>query len=524
MSRTETRARPIRRECCEDTDGGASARNRYFPGKRLTPDALRVEQRFLNERRHLVNRGVLGWGVAYGYKVGVRPPPGHEHRAFTGELRIGPGLALDEAGRELLQEDTVDLRVADMIFLDAEGRRIEKGALRDGGCWLLRVHYAEQDRGPIDVKDPCDCTRREFEQVCETVRYSLQWTDCDRCCADSGCELQCDCGTGACCEHPQAPRDIPQDAPPDKPYEKPTGHIESKREPNLHDRLPPDRHRGCEPVPRGGCECICEHVTGRHPGIDRERLCTIAEECGKVRVDLGHGVALACVGLRLDECRCPIFDTWVEDCGPRRVLKSTDVLFDLIRGCDLTRISAIGWDHMHRLRGPVDWNVFLRSFGRDEPGKGHNVTDYRVEFSKPVIADTVRPDCFSITFVFPEAEGGWWHSLRAPISGVQLGGGSGVPQGMATEATILVDTAWVADALYSPRNRFAHGAIVEVRVFGDLIWDCNRLQLDADASGTRAVPSGNGSPGGTYLSIFRVEPRSAKPTPPRQPREQGEKS
>jgi hypothetical protein len=35
--------------------------------------------------------------------------------------------------------------------------------------------------------------------------------------------------------------------------------------------------------------------------------------------------------------------TKVEECPPRRIVKRNDMLFDLIRGCDLTRITRISW-------------------------------------------------------------------------------------------------------------------------------------------------------------------------------------
>ena len=49
-TRSKPAPRPVRAECCEDTGCESGARNNYFPGKRLTPDAIRLEQRYLNER------------------------------------------------------------------------------------------------------------------------------------------------------------------------------------------------------------------------------------------------------------------------------------------------------------------------------------------------------------------------------------------------------------------------------------------------------------------------------------------
>ena len=67
-------------------------------------------------------------------------------------------------------------------------------------CWLLSVHYAEQDVGPVKVNDPCSCERKEWDHVCETVRFSLRRVDCDGVLQAFDCELKCGCGTGPCCE------------------------------------------------------------------------------------------------------------------------------------------------------------------------------------------------------------------------------------------------------------------------------------------------------------------------------------
>ena len=48
---------------------------------------------------------------------------------------------------------------------------------------------------------------------------------------------------------------------------------------------------------------------------------------------------------------------------------------------------------------------------------------------------------------------------------------------------------------------------VEIEVRGDFIVDCNGQPVDANAVGRRSAPTGNGTPGGTFLSTFRVEPR-----------------
>lgn len=534
-------------ECCIDAKCESGLRNNYFEGKRLTPDSFRVEQHYLVERRRLLNRAIHGWGVVYGYAIKSAPPNECRGETVSGRLTIGPGLALDKCGRELVQTEMIERALDDVIVLDEKGTRIHPSPdcdpeampkpvpkrdlqqayrpqrLQDvvvdpnqdprpyppqnpqpsptptRACWLLSVHYAEQAIGPVTINDPCSCERHEWDHVCETVRYSLRRVDCDECCNELPCELECDCGTGACCEEPV---------------------------PDANAKLNPEGPRkACKPFTRGGCQCLCEHLTSLQPGDECCSLCEIEEPCARVRVDLRHGVPLACVWLVQDDCDRWAFDTEVEACGPRRLVKRNDLLFDLIQGCDLTRISAIGWAKWHRSKAHIPWPHFAASFGKEDPlNSDRNITsDYWVEFSRPVRADTVRADCFTMTIIVAEDEAGWGEVRRVPIVDVVPWGRPGLPQGHITRATLVVDAGWVHDATVSRKTIFNQDeALVEIEVFGDYIVDCNGQTVDANVRGLCAVPSGNGAPGGTLRSNFRVAVRDPQVrTPPYNTRVQG---
>ncbi|HEV2836707.1 MAG TPA: hypothetical protein VGW58_15420, partial [Pyrinomonadaceae bacterium] len=144
MKSTTTHKTP-QRECCRDASCESGLRNNYFEGKRLTADSFRVEQKYSLERRWLLNRAIHGWGVVYGYAVkkGLVTKPTERN-----QLNIGPGLALDICGRELLQTGHAAVS-SDLIVLDENDERIDlKEALSKGQykgmCWLLSVHYAEE--------------------------------------------------------------------------------------------------------------------------------------------------------------------------------------------------------------------------------------------------------------------------------------------------------------------------------------------------------------------------------------------
>jgi hypothetical protein len=486
-------------ECCTDAPCESGLRNNYFEGKRLTADSFRVEQQYLVERRHLLNRAIHGWGVVYGYALKAAAPDECGTDLASGRIEIGPGLALDQCGRELLHARRAVLSMEDVIVLDEKGTPVRASDCdlanghpqKTGGeptqaCWLLSAHYAEQAIGPVTINDPCSCERSEWDHTCETVRFSLRRVDCAECCDRFDCELQCGCGTGPCCD--QHPTD-------DDGKQRDSGTPQSRRSNRFL---------------RGGCQCLCEYLTGLQPGADCCSLREIEEACARVRVDLRNGVPLACVRLRQDDCEKWIFDDWVEACGPRRLVKRNDALFDLIRGCDLTRISAIGWARWHRSRTVVPWSAFMASFGNEEPAEsGRNITqDYWVEFSRPVRDDTVRVDCFTMTVTVAEHEAGWGESRRVPIVGVVTSAAPGAPGGFITRATLVVDAGWVDDAIESRKTIFNQDeAWVEIEIRGDFIVDCNGQTIDANAVGLSPSPTGNGTPGGTFHSNFRVAAR-----------------
>jgi hypothetical protein len=240
-----------------------------------------------------------------------------------------------------------------------------------------------------------------------------------------------------------------------------------------------------------------------------DALCEIDEPCGSVRIDIWNGVSLACVKLVWDNnCNEWTFGE-VDACAPRRLVKRNDLLFDLIQGCDLTKISEIGWGPWHRQEEPpVPFYDFSLAFGTDAgqtPSK--YVTDkFWVKFSRPVLGDSLRPDCFAMAVMGGEREGGWWQTFRVPIVGVKLDPQQrDDPPGHVRGATIVVDEAWVKDALRGRRNLFQGGETrVEIEVRGDFIVDCNGQTIDANTIGLAPFPTGNGAPGGTFLSTFRV--------------------
>ena len=413
-----------------------------------------MEQRHTQERRHLLNRAIHGWGVVAGFELA---------KTASGALLIKPGLALDKSGRELLQVEELTRAANELIVLDEKGQQRKWDEISASECWLLSAHYAEQDTDAVKVSDACQCEHMEWNYTCETVRFSLQSMDCAECCKGQGCEWDCECESTGWCDQ-----------------------FEDSRQ-------------------RGGRACLCDYVAKRLPGSDCDKLCEIDEPCGSVRVDLRNGVPLACVKLVRDNC-----DGWafgeVDACGPRRLVKGNDLLFDLIQGCDLTHITEIGWKDWHRREQPIPFDEFSKALGPKGNEQPEYITDaFWVRFSRQVQPDTLRPDCFAMTVMTDEGEGGWLEPFRVPISRLEFREFT-TPAGRMYEARMVVNGPWLEDAVRGTRTKFQEGSTrVEIEVRGDFILDCNGQAIDANAVGLSPAPTGNGTPGGTFLSTFRVE-------------------
>lgn len=526
IKRTTAKARARRRQCCDDTCASGS-RNNYFLGKKLTSDSFRAEQNYLVERRRLLNRAIHGWGVVYGFPLKVASDEGHCSDVETGSLQVGEGLGLDRLGRELVQAKPLTLTLDDIILLDDDGKlipiedrdpnkrlsKLKPGSRED--CWLLSAHYAEQGIDPVTLRDSCSCERSEWDRTCETIVYSMRRIACDKCCIRHKCELQCDCAadTPCCAErHPSFDELSSKREALALDYEKQIGaqsdqatidKLRLEHESQLRDLV--QQVSSHSEHARGGCRCLCDHLTGLKIEAECHRLCDV-DDC--TRADLHNGIGLACLKLDKDDCDKWRIGTIYDACGPRRLVKRNDLLFDLINGCDLTRISEIGWWPWHRREQAVPFDRFAEALGYDgkEPGDEVVTRDFWVKFSRPVLRNSLRPDCFAVSVISTETEGGWWQVYRVPVVRIDTSAEVKDLPGYVRRAGIVVNGGWLADAVHGRYSIFLSGETrVEIEVRGDFIEDCNGQAVDANARGRSPFPSGNGEPGNSFLSTFTVE-------------------
>jgi len=127
----------------------APVRNRYFYGKLLDAPHLQMEQSYFLERRRLLNRLALGFGVLCG--LDARP-------AGDGGVIVEPGVAIDGRGREIVVAAPYVL--ADPFALTDEcgtptGETSERGPV----VLCLGYHECEVDPVPVLVAD-CEVQER----------------------------------------------------------------------------------------------------------------------------------------------------------------------------------------------------------------------------------------------------------------------------------------------------------------------------------------------------------------------------
>jgi hypothetical protein len=110
-------------------------RNRYFYGKLLTVNDFETEQKYMNDKRRLINRFLHGSGVVCGMNV-----VGVDDTTISVEM----GLALDFSGREIII-DTPVIKKLNMI----EGFESDLEAGNDAGYLYLCLEYAEREKEAV---------------------------------------------------------------------------------------------------------------------------------------------------------------------------------------------------------------------------------------------------------------------------------------------------------------------------------------------------------------------------------------
>lgn len=107
-----------------------TARPHYFPGQLLQTEDFREEQEYLLDRIRSHNR-LHGHGTVCGLTVEPTEPP-------SGRVMVGPGVALDCCGREIVVKKRIEL---DLTAANA-------------GRLFVTLAYGEEEAAPIPTDDP----------------------------------------------------------------------------------------------------------------------------------------------------------------------------------------------------------------------------------------------------------------------------------------------------------------------------------------------------------------------------------
>jgi hypothetical protein len=462
------------RTATECTPCSPNVRNRYFRGKLMTVADYQAEQLYMVQRRRVVNRMVLGWGVVSGFHV-------DEH---GDGLTISPGMALDPCGREIVACEPVTIKERDDVLWLHEGKcGPESGSPFEAGCYILSAHYAERHVNGVRVPTGCDDSECETNHICETVVYSLSYIHS---------------------KHPPIRVLECTDLEPN-PDEEPTPAPASAIRPHVG------------PVDNRGQGNLCIHDPFDW-GDRRFKPCGSCQlaRYGDLELDAGAGVALAIVCFDLDECDKPVFGE----------------VQQIIRGCELTRIQDIGWRNWHEHPDIViELETFRQMFAdppdaqsgqsrqrQKEPDNGESVpvdTRFWICFSAPVQVASLRRDVMSITIVQLDKNEEVLTVERVPIVGIwcQPTRPGDPPNTTRGFRPLVAYAFWWGELLQGARRSLAFETLVEIRIEGDKIIDWAGRPIDGNAV-AQHLPSGNGTPGGEFLSSWRVQLEGSQ-MPPR---------
>lgn len=134
-------------------------RNQYFYGKLLSVDDFQTEQKYMNDKRRLINRFLHGCGVVCGLNV---------VQVDDCTVSLEPGLALDFVGREIVVDIPVTRKLAMIEGFDSYTQEDEA----DSYLYLC-IEYAERDKDPVYNVAGSASGTPEYNKIAEGFRIYL---------------------------------------------------------------------------------------------------------------------------------------------------------------------------------------------------------------------------------------------------------------------------------------------------------------------------------------------------------------
>lgn len=137
-------------------------RNRYFYGKLLSVDDFETEQKYMNDKRRMINRFLHGCGVVCG--LSVVP-------IDDSTISLETGLALDFSGREIVVDSPVTKKLSMIDGFDSYSEADE-----DNSFLYLCIEYAEEGKDRVynvAGSNSAPGSNTEYGRVAEGYRIYL---------------------------------------------------------------------------------------------------------------------------------------------------------------------------------------------------------------------------------------------------------------------------------------------------------------------------------------------------------------
>ncbi len=191
----------LKKSVCANRISSFERQNYYF-GKMMTKRDFQDEQRYFNEKRWVLNRYGIGWGVLCGLKVTHGEKIDCTQQSQTqnpSRLSIAPGFALDMYGHEIMvcEPFFLDLRSLLKDYLD-DLKNIEEN--QEKTCYLS-IRYQESPSELTQVPADCTCsceTDCVHNRIREHFKFAISFEEHEWLCLlnppikDSfGCNIDC---------------------------------------------------------------------------------------------------------------------------------------------------------------------------------------------------------------------------------------------------------------------------------------------------------------------------------------------
>lgn len=430
-------------------------RNNYFYGKLITARDSIQEQAFFNEKRRLINRMVLGWGVVCGLNV--------KWDAEKREFEVSEGLALDCCGREILVCGPARVpfdKYEEHCRCDQERREPPHGR------YILCLEYKECRTESV-VLPPLSCNdqeRQECNRIAEGFQLKIKEWDKDKqpeeMCLPTGC------GHLPCLDR----------------FKKPIGEIKDPvgcKTQTIHDYICERSREGCPEC--SCCDCVVLAVIWvgkRHESTQKPPQKPYQQEPDQQKPEW------------------PSVE--IDTCTYRRLVYGNSLLYDLI-DChhgDLPHIVDFNWPKQAYPKHSMDWSTFTSLIK-------HGLT---LTFDQPMVSESLNRHTFFVTFYHEDEGTGALVPKRIPTQSIEL------VSGPCFTVKWTADKDWVNDELDAKNSLLADGVDIEITVRGSRVWSKNGKALDGEFLADK-LPTGNGVQGGDFVDWFTVLARGQSENP-----------